>query len=122
MISMFLCCSSIFNQKEPRMKNKPYTIEIVRFKGNSKYSENQIQQALTALNDIIKLYPGFIDRITASNQEGIYVDLVYWTDMDSAKEAGDDILKNPKAAEIFKVIRPETIQMHHLTVFNQFEE
>ncbi|WP_299253090.1 hypothetical protein [uncultured Aquimarina sp.] len=104
------------------MKNKPYIIEVVSFEANPKYSEEEIKTALISLNDIIKLYDGFIDRITASDENGNYMDLLYWTDMEAAKKAGDDIMKNAKAVAIFEVIKPETMKMYHLDVFNQFEE
>ncbi|MBW1298062.1 hypothetical protein [Aquimarina litoralis] len=104
------------------MKNKPYTIEVVLFEVNPGYTQEQAQKALTSLNDIVKLYDGFIDRTTASNKDGKYIDLLYWTDIKAAKNAAEDIMKNPKATAIFEIIQPETMQMYHLDVFNQFEE
>jgi len=103
MLSMFLCCATTFSQ-------------------NTDYTKEQVENALIALNDIIKLYDGFIDRLTANSNTGNYVDILYWTDIVAAKKAGEDILNNPKAVEIFKVIQPSTMQMYHLDVFNQFEE
>ncbi|WP_299896850.1 hypothetical protein [uncultured Aquimarina sp.] len=104
------------------MKNKPYTMEVVLFEVNPEYSTKQAKEALTSLNDIIKLYDGFIDRTTASNEDGKFIDLLYWRDANAAKKASEDIMKNPKAVAIFEIIKPETMQMYHLDVFNQFEE
>ncbi|MHA7057461.1 hypothetical protein ACWGOQ_0009610 [Aquimarina sp. M1] len=104
------------------MKNKPYIIEVVVFEASSNYSTEEAKKALTSLNDIIKLYDGFIDRTTAHNEEGKYIDLLYWTDIKAAKKAGEDIMKNPEAIAIFEIIKPGTMQMYHLDVFNQFEE
>lgn len=122
MLSLFLCCASIFSQNQHLMKNKPYTMEVVLFEVNPGYSTEQAQEALTSLNDIVKLYDGFIDRTTASNEDGKFIDLLYWTDSNAAKKASEDIMKNPKAVAIFEIIKPETMQMYHLDVFNQFEE
>ncbi|WP_378174235.1 hypothetical protein [Aquimarina sp. SS2-1] len=104
------------------MKNKPYTIEVVLFEANPDYSKEEVKTAITSLNDIIKLYDGFIDRTTASNEYGKFIDLLYWTDINAAKKANEDIMKNPEAVAIFEVIKPETMEMYHLNVFNQFEE
>ncbi|WP_035084087.1 hypothetical protein [Aquimarina latercula] len=104
------------------MKDKPYSIEIVLFEVVPGYSVEQAEKAITSLNDIVKLYDGFIDRTTASNIDGKFIDLLYWTDIKSAKLAGEDIMKNPKALEIFEIIKPESMQMFHMDVFNQFEE
>ncbi len=122
MISMFLCCATTFSQNKNLMKNKPYTIEVVLFEANPNYSKKEIKTALTSLNDIVKLYDGFIDRTTALNEEGKCIDLLYWTNIEAAKKAGEDIMKNSEAVAIFEVIKPETMQMFHMDVFNQFEE
>lgn len=122
MLSMFLCCATTFSQNKTLMKNKPFTIEVVVFEAIPDYTKEQVEKAMIALNDIIKLYDGFIDRITANSNTGNYIDILYWTDINAAKTAGEDILNNPKAVEIFKVIQPTTMQMYHLDVFNQFEE
>ncbi|GAA0721589.1 hypothetical protein GCM10009430_23070 [Aquimarina litoralis] len=97
-------------------------MEVVLFEVNPEYSTKQAKEALTSLNDIIKLYDGFIDRTTASNKDGKFIDLLYWKDGNAAKKASEDIMKNPKAIAIFEIIKPETMQMYHLDVFNQFEE
>lgn len=122
MLSMFLCCATTFSQNHNLMKDKPYSIEIVLFEVVPGYSVEQAKKAITSLNDIVKLYDGFIDRTTASNIDGKFIDLLYWTDIKSAKLAGEDIMKNPKALEIFEIIKPESMQMFHMDVFNQFEE
>lgn len=122
MLSLFLCCTSIFSQNQHLMNNKPYTMEVVLFEINPEYSTEQAKEALTSLNDIVKLYDGFIDRTTARNKDGKFIDLLYWTDATAAKKASEDIMKNPKAVAIFEIIKPETMQMYHLNVFNQFEE
>ncbi len=122
MLSMFLCCATTFSQNQNLMKSKPYAIEVVLFEVNPGYSKEQAKTALTSLNDIVKLYDGFIDRTTASNDDGRYIDLLYWTDIKAAKMAGESIMKNPEAVAIFQVIQPETMQMFHMDVFNQFEE
>ncbi len=122
MLSMFLCCATTFSQNQNLMKNKPYAIEVVLFEANPNYSKEEVKTALISLNNIIKLYDGFIDRTTACNEQGNYIDLLYWTDIEAAKKAGEDIMKNPEVVAIFEVIKPESMQMYHLDVFNQFEE
>lgn len=104
------------------MKSEPKVIEVVMFEANPGYSISDIEQALTSLNDVVKLYYGFIERTTASNGEGKYIDIVYWTDMDSAKSAAEDVMKNDKAAKAFEVVKPSSVQMYHFDTFNRFEE
>ncbi|KAA1245993.1 hypothetical protein [Aquimarina sp. RZ0] len=104
------------------MNAKPYVIEVVLFEVNPEYTVEEVKTALTSLNDIVKLYDGFIDRITANNKEGKYIDLVYWDTMESAKKAAETIMKDQKSETIFKVIKSTSVDMYHFNVFNHFEE
>ncbi|WP_062058411.1 hypothetical protein [Aquimarina longa] len=110
------------NQNPSSISIKSKVVEIVLFDIHSGYSKAAAEKALSSLNDIIKLYYGFIERITASNGEGKYIDIVYWTDMQSAKDAATDIMNSKKATEIFTIINRESIKMYHFNTFNQFEE
>ncbi len=122
MINLLFNCTTKFNQNFMSLKTKPKVIELVLFEVNYGYSKIEAETALASLNDVLKLYYGFIERITASNVDGKYVDILYWSDMKSAKEASDKIMKNEKALEAFNVIKPESVQMYHFDAFNQFEE
>ncbi|TPN88865.1 hypothetical protein [Aquimarina algicola] len=121
MISLLFNSVSTSDQNTVSMQIEPKVIEVVSFEVYPGYSKEEAKEALTALNDIIKFYYGFIERITANNNEGKYIDIIYWKDMESAKAAAAELNKNEAASEIFKIIRPETIEMNHFTSFNQFE-
>ncbi|MDY8136120.1 hypothetical protein [Aquimarina sp. 2201CG5-10] len=104
------------------MKNQKSVVEVVVFNSNPDYSKAEVRTALKSLNDVLKLYYGFIERTTASNAAGKFIDIVHWADMKSAKDAAADIIKNPLAAKAFTVIKPESVQMYHFDTFNYFEE
>ncbi len=122
MINLLFNCSTKLNHNPMSVKTKPGVVELVLFEVNPRYSKKDAETALASLNDVLKLYYGFIERTTASNGEGKYADIVYWSDMKSAKEASTEIMKNEKALETFSVIKPESVQMYHFDAFNQFEE
>lgn len=103
------------------MKNST-VLEVVIFEANPKFTEVEVKSAINLLNDIVKSYDGFIKRITANNDQMKYIDLVYWTDMKSAKNAAKSIMENEKAATSFKVIKPDSVAMHHFQTFNQLEK
>lgn len=99
----------------------PEVIEIVTFKIRPESSIVSAKKALTTINDIVKLYPGFIKRITGSSKEGRYVDIVYWKNIELAKMAATEIMKDENAIAAFKVIEKETTQIDHFDIFNSFE-
>ncbi len=122
MVNLLFSPTAEPDQNVLSLKNKTNVVEVVLFEVNPNYSKETAENALTSLNDVLKMQDGFIKRTTASTEDGKYIDIVYWTDIKSAKRAAEDVLKNEKAAKVFEVIKPASIQMYHFNVFNQFEE
>ncbi len=122
MVNLLFNCTTTPDQNSLQMKTTPNVVEVVLFEANPGYSKQEVEKALASLNDIIKLYYGFVERTTANNGDGKYIDIVYWTDMKSAKDASEDVMKNEKATAVFQVIKSESVQMYHFDAFNQYEE
>jgi len=110
------------NSKKPvLMTREPSIVEVILFEANPSYSKKEVEKALISFNEIIKVHSGFIERKIANTKDGKYIDILYWNDMNSAKRAGDIINKDPKANELFKVVKQESIQIFHFDTFNSFE-
>ncbi|WP_109300911.1 hypothetical protein [Aquimarina sp. AU474] len=122
MVNLLFNSATKLDQDLMLIKTKPSVVEVVLFEANPGYTEQDVQKALASLNDVLKLYYGFVERTTANNGEGKYIDIVYWTDIKSAKDAASDILKNEKALAVFNVVKQESVEMYHFDAFNQFEE
>ncbi|MEB3346385.1 hypothetical protein U6A24_12990 [Aquimarina gracilis] len=104
------------------MKTNDTVVEVVLFEANPMYSKQEVQNAMASLNEIVKMYYGFLERTTASTDDGRYIDIVYWLDIKSAKEAAEELMKDQQALKAFEVIKQESLQMYHFDTFNQFEE
>ncbi len=122
MVNLFFYSNTTPNQNLSHMKTRTAVVEVVLFETNPSYSKSEARKALASLNDIVKMYYGFLERTTASTKEGKYIDIIYWTDMKSAKEAARELMKDEQALKAFEVVRQESIQMFHFDTFNQFEE
>ncbi len=122
MVNLLFNCTSKPDQNLLPMKNKTNVVEVVFFEANPEYSQKEIKTALESLNEIVKMYYGFIERTTASTADGKYIDIVYWIDMKSAKAAAEEVMKDQQALKIFEVVKQESLQMYHFDTFNQFEE
>ncbi|GGX03153.1 hypothetical protein [Aquimarina muelleri] len=122
MINLLFDCVKEPNQNLILTNNKPKVVEVVLFEINPGYTEKDAKKALSSLNDIVKLYYGFVERITAKNENGKYMDIIYWRDINSAKSAAADLAQNEKATIAFSVIKSQSVQMYYFDMFNQFEE
>lgn len=90
------------------------TIELVLFKINGNYSDRAILEAAAMLNDFIESQAGFISRTLSKAEDGTWSDLVLWTDLDSARKAGEKVMNEPCAGKFFSMIDESTMQFLHL--------
>lgn len=106
-------------QNKTKVMNKATVVERVSFQLNEGYSVEQGKEAMTGLNDYLIKQKGFVSRTTTVSEDGIFLDLVYWEDLESAKNAAEKIMKEPKNAQSFEVINQGTMQFGHFEIFNK---
>ena len=79
--------------------------EIISLQFKSEVSLEQQQQAMSSLNDIVKEFSGFKSRDYFYSQEnGRWIDLVVWSDINLAKQASADVMQNPAAGAVFSLM------------------
>jgi len=100
------------------MEIKPTIIEMVLFKTNEGVKQEDAKKIMSELNNFLSNQKGFVSRKTSISEDGQYLDLVYWTDLQSAKTASEKAMKNPKAMEAFSVINQKKMQFSHFEIFN----
>ncbi len=103
-----------------KMEQKFGTIEVVFFATKDGLLESEVIKALTSLNHCVEGFEGFIGRKLSKNDDGQWMDMVYWTNKESAITAAEKIMQNPEALKAFEVIDESTMQMHHYDVQNEF--
>ncbi|MBV6645346.1 MAG: hypothetical protein KI790_07840 [Cyclobacteriaceae bacterium] len=89
------------------------TIEMVLLKAKTGYSEKQALDALTSLNNCMQQYSGFAQRKLARDENGLWMDLVYWTNKSSALHAAESIMQDSQALKAFEVIEQQGMKMYH---------
>jgi len=98
------------------------TIELVLFKVNEGLSDDEVLKAATALNECVKIEQGFIRRRFAKSEEqNLWMDLVLWTDMESAQKAAKNVMKNETAQHFFSMINESSMQFIHFEPRFEFE-
>lgn len=64
------------------------TIELVRFRLQQGKTSTDWLKANEKINDWIKQQPGFRFRSLSETDDGEWIDMVYWENLESAKTAG----------------------------------
>ena len=65
------------------MTEKATIVEMVLFKKNSGISQTEAENQMSKLNDFISKQSGFISRKTSVSKDGEFLDIVFWTDLES---------------------------------------
>jgi hypothetical protein len=98
-------------------ENAP-VIEMVLFKTNEGINLEDAKRELTKLNDCVASMPGFVLRKTAYSDNGQFLDLVFWTDLSSAKSASEKVMQDEKALQVFSIIEQKTMRFEHFEILN----
>jgi hypothetical protein len=91
-------------------------VEIVIYKIKKGVNEDEhITRAIEVAKSLSKL-DGFVGRNFTKDSEGKWVDLVYWKDMTSAKNAASVFPTLPECQEFLADINEDDIQYIHTSV------
>lgn len=103
------------------MNKNTNVIEMVLFKVKPDINKTEAKEVLLILNDCVKGYPGFIKRKLSVSEDNQWLDLVFWDNLTSAKEAAEKIMKDEKATDVFSIIDQNNMLFKHFYIINEFE-
>ena len=99
------------------MKNET-VIEMVLFRTKEGVELENAKTELKKCNDFLVEQKGFISRKISISDDGQFLDIVFWTDMDAAKTAAEKSCQNPELLKIFSIIDENTQIFKHFEIFN----
>ncbi len=97
-------------------------IELVIFKLNQQYQNQQVVNAAEKINPVLKNMPGFIKRDLGRTEDGRWTDVVYWESLEEAQAAAEKIMQVEEAQQFFGMISEKNMQMLHVTNLSHFEK
>lgn len=89
-------------------------IELVTFSVNKGVTDAQIKLAAKNVTPSLKKLSGFKSRSFVHDQNGKWVDIVYWENIKSALSASESMMKNEMALSFFSLINQKDMNMMHL--------
>lgn len=91
----------------------PHVTEIVLFRLNEGVQESEFLADAQATFDLLKTYDGYIHRELSATEDGLWVDVVTWRDMQTAMGVADNFMNHPVGQKFGAHINGETVQMSH---------
>lgn len=93
-----------------------HTLEVVEFRLNNNVQEDAFITQISKTDAFLSSLNGFIKRNTAKNEDGLWIDIVEWQDMKSAKNAAEKFMTVAETKEFGAMIDHKTIRMEHFEV------
>ena len=100
---------------------KATVIEMVLFRTNEGVTSEEAKSKLMNVNKFLVNQEGFISRKISVSDDGEFLDIVYWADMNSATAAANNLMKDPEICKNFSIIDEETQVFKHFEIFNDTE-
>lgn len=91
-----------------------HVVEVVLFRLNDGVTEAQFLEAAQPTFDLLQSTDGYINRQLTINDEGLWVDVVNWANMEAAMKAAESIMQSDIGIAFGSLIDVESMQMHHL--------
>ena len=91
-------------------------VELVLFKTKPEFNKEDVLRAAKSINPLLQEYAGYVSRKLSITDDGQWMDVVYWTDLESAKKASENILENKLAQKYFGMIDETTMEFSHYNV------
>ena len=98
---------------------KATVMELVLFNTNEGITTEFAQKELAKMNDFLADQEGFISRKVAISDDGQFLDLAYWTDIESAEAATEKVMRDPEFLKICSIINEETELFKRYRIFNE---
>ncbi len=87
--------------------------EVVVFRLKKDTDEAVFLKDAEATFDLLQSYDGYIDRELGVSEDGTWIDMVTWADLQAALRAAENLIKNPIGLAFAAHIDPDTTQMVH---------
>ena len=97
-------------------------IEMVMWKSVDGITQEEAKNAISKLNDFVSKQSGFVARKTAVAADGKFLDVVYWTDLQSAQAASEKAMQTEELIPIFNTIDQKEMVFQHFEIFNQLKK
>ncbi len=88
-------------------------VELVIWKAKKDFTEGEVLERAKAVNKFIASRPGFLYRDLAKNENGEWLDFLYWDSMENAEVAAKAAQGSRLCHPFFETIDMEAMKFYH---------
>ncbi len=97
-------------------------LEVVEFYQTKQSSKIEFLAAAQKALSFAKSLEGFISTQLAQDEDGKYINVVKWRDMECAKAAAQNFMTYAEVQDFISVIDPNGMKMHHYEIGFEIKE
>lgn len=90
--------------------------EFVTFRLNPGVEDSAFLEAAKATGPVLEKLGGSSARFLTKDAEGVWTDIVIWSDLETALQAAKQVVGDPEFAPFGSMINPETVHMRHVPI------
>jgi hypothetical protein len=95
--------------------NDHLVLEIALVKLKAGVTDEALIHAVNDMQPDLEALPGYVRRELLKNDEGQWVDMIYWRSNDEAMKAMEVAMTIPSFLQCFSLLDESTLQMLHLS-------
>ena len=95
---------------------KAEVVEMVIFSTKNGVADKDVLARSQAINSVLREQGGFIHRTFCQRDDGKWVDIVYWDNLDNARRAAEYVMKDDICMSFFKLIDQQDMDFRHLHI------
>lgn len=97
--------------------------EIVYYTINEIEKENDFIESMNLLNtEVLPKINWFISRKMLKNEDGLFCDIILWDNLNDAKNALNNIMKNEISQKAFSYIKNDSVEMNYFEILSWTHE
>jgi len=101
--------------------NSDMIVEVVIWKTKSNFTEEETLYKAKAVNKFVENQKGFISRNLSKNEQGEWLDLVYWNSIEDAQAAAKLAQSSEICQPFFDTIDMSSMKFYHFKSKFKFE-
>ena len=91
----------------------PNVIEYVTFQSKPSTSAAELTEKAVATDKVLDTIDGYIKRFISRQDNGTWVEVVFWRDIDAAKAGLNIFLDHPDSQVFLELIEPDSVAIEY---------
>ncbi len=97
--------------------NEASTVEYMHFRLVEGADPNDFLRETLAVDPILEEYDGFVARHLARNDDGSWVEVVYWETLEAAEAALPRFIEDPRTVGFLSLVDADSMSVKYSTLF-----